>query len=140
MIFKFKLSINFSKNFAFFGGGGVTQPCLLFEFYAHVTVSTMASTRTSLPDSILNVQPKLIEVTTHAKTAKWFLLGTQLELDGTALDGCTDMTRMYQLWIQEKAENATRKNLLIALRAINQNNDAKKYEDYLKTLTVSVSY
>ena len=89
---------------------------------------------TSLPDSILNVQPKLLEVTTHAKTAKWFLLGTQLELDDTDLAGCIDLTRMYQLWIDEKAGSATRRNLLIALRAINQNNVALKYEEYLKTL------
>ena len=95
---------------------------------------------TSLPDSILDVQPKLLEVTTHAKTAKWFQLGTQLELDETDLAECTNLERTYQLWIEEKAENATRRNLLIALRAIKQNNVAKKYEDYLKTLIVSVSY
>ena len=113
-----------------------------FNFYAHVTVPTsiMASTPTSLPDSILDVQPKLLELTTHAKTAKWFLLGTQLELDDTDLAGCTDMTRMYQLWIQEKAEKATRRNLLNAMRAINQNNDANRYEDHLRTLIVGVSY
>ena len=100
----------------------------------------MASAGTPLPDSILDVQPELLEVTTHARTAQWFLLGTNLKLDGTSLDGCNDLTRMYQLWIQEKAENATRRNLLNALRAINQNNVAKKYEDHLRTLIVGVSY
>ena len=44
---------------------------------------------------------------------------------------------MYQLWIMEKAENATRRNLLVALRAIGQNNVARKYEEYLET---TVSY
>ena len=100
----------------------------------------MAGSRTSLPGSILDVQPTLLEVTTHAKTAEWFLLGTQLELDDTDLAACTNLSRMYQLWIQEKAEIATRRNLLTALRAIKQNNVAKKYEDHLKTLIVGVSY
>ena len=93
----------------------------------------------SLPDSILNVQPELLEVTTYAKTAEWFRLGIQLQLDGTDLAGCSNLTRMYHLWIQEKAENATRKKLLNALRTINQNNVARKYEEHLKTL-VGVSY
>ena len=32
------------------------------------------------------------------------------------------------------------RNLVIAMRAINKNNVAKKYEDQLKTLIVGVSY
>ena len=144
MIFNFKLSISFLKHFAILGGGHNPAPALAYEgvnFHAHVTVSTsnMASAG-PLPGSILDVQPELLEVTTHARTAEWFLLGTQLKLDDTNLAGCNNLTRTYQLWIQEKAENATRRNLLNALRAINQNNVAKKYEDHLRTLIVGVSY
>ena len=50
------------------------------------------------------------------------------------LAGCHDCTMMYQLWIQEKAENATRRNLITALRAIRQNDVARKYKDHLKTM------
>ena len=83
---------------------------------------------------LLDQQPSLLEIITYARTAEWYRLGVQLELDSVNLAGCTDFTRMYQLWIQEKAEMATRRNLLIALRSIKQNNVARQYEDYLKTL------
>ena len=82
---------------------------------------------------LLDQQPDLKELTTHVRTAEWHLLGVQLELDSVNLSGCTDLTSMYQLWIQEKAEMATRRNLLSALRSINQNNVARKYENYLRT-------
>ena len=83
---------------------------------------------------LLDQQPSLLELTTHARTAQWKLLGVQLELDGVDLAGCTDLISMYQLWIEEKAEMATRRNLLTALRSIKQNNVARQYEDYLRTL------
>ena len=83
---------------------------------------------------LLDQQPHLKELTTHARTAKWHLLGVQLELDSVDLAGCTDLTSMYQLWIQEKAEMATRRNLLTALRFIRENNVARQYENYLRTL------
>ena len=57
----------------------------------------------------------------------------KLDLDSVALAECHDYTSMYQLWLEEKAENATRRNLIAALKAIRQNNVAKNYEDYLKT-------
>ena len=86
---------------------------------------------------LLDQQPKLKEITRYARTAQWYHLGVQLELDGMDLDGCTDLARMYNLWLQRKAENATRRNLLAALRAIRENDVAKQYEDYLKGLLVS---
>ena len=64
---------------------------------------------------LLDQQPGLKQLTTHARTAQWYQLGVELELDSADLDGCTDLTRMYQLWIQEKAEMATRTILLNAL-------------------------
>ena len=85
-------------------------------------------------DQLLDEQPPLKELTTYVRTAEWFLLGTQLELDSVKLEECTGLARMYQLWINEKAENATRRNLIAALRNIGENNVARKYIEYLKTL------
>ena len=82
---------------------------------------------------LLDQQPDLKELTTHARTANWRLLGVQLELDKVDLAGCTDLASMYQVWIKEKAEMATRRNLLTALRAIRDNNAAWQYENYLRT-------
>ena len=82
---------------------------------------------------LLDQQPDLKELTTHARTAKWRLLGVQLELDSVDLAGCTDLTSIYELWITEKAEMATRRNLLSALRSIKDNNVAWQYESYLRT-------
>ena len=86
---------------------------------------------------LLDQQPKLNEITEFARTAKWYQLGVQLELDDVDLDECNDIARMYRLWIQQKAQNATRRNLLIALRAIRENNAAWQYEQYLKRSLVS---
>ena len=81
---------------------------------------------------LLDQQPDLKELTTHARTARWYQLGVELELDNVDLAGCTDLARMYELWIQQKAEMATRRNLLTALRSIRENNVAFRYEDYLR--------
>ena len=83
---------------------------------------------------LLDQQPDRKELNKHARTSKWRQLGEELELDSVDLDGCTDLTSMYRLWIQEKAEMATRRNLLTALRSIRENNVAWKYENYLRTL------
>ena len=91
----------------------------------------------TLPDNLLDKQPTIQEVTTYARTAYCNVLGVQLDLDSVKLNGCHDCTSMYQLWIEEKADNATRRNLLVALKAIGQNNVARKYEKYLET---KVSY
>ena len=86
-------------------------------------------------DQLLDEQPPLIELINNAKTAEWFSLGIQLELDKVKLNGCkSDLSRVYDLWIQEKAENATRRNLLNALKAIGQNDVARRYKEYLETL------
>ena len=90
-----------------------------------------------LLEMLLDQQPDLKEITNFARTAEWYQLGVQLELDGVNLAGCTDIARMYQLWIQQKAQDATRRNLLTALRAIRENNAAWQYEQYLKRSLVS---
>ena len=89
-----------------------------------------------IPDWILDQQPPILEITTHARTAEWKQLGVQLELNDTDLAGCRDCTEMYRLWIMEKAENATRRKLISALRAIRQNNIVRNYECHLKTISV----
>ena len=38
-------------------------------------------------DQLLDEQPPLIELINNAKTAEWFSLGIQLELDNTKLKG-----------------------------------------------------
>ena len=81
----------------------------------------------------MDQQPPIQEITTHARTPEWNILGIQLQLDSVSLAECHDYISMYQLWIQEKAYSATRRSLLDALRTIKQNNVARIYEDYLKT-------
>ena len=103
---------------------------LLFNFIS----GNIAEGVSAIPDLFLDQQPPILEITTHARTAEWNRLGVQLELNNVALAGCSDCTNMYQLWIQEKAKNATRKNLISALRAIEQNNVAYNYEEHLKTI------
>ena len=86
-------------------------------------------------DQLLNTQPPRIELINNANTAEVFRLGTLLELDNVRLNECRgDLSRVYDLWIQEKAQNATRKKLLEALRVIGQNDVAYRYEEYLKSL------
>ena len=88
----------------------------------------------TLPDQLLDQQPSIQELITHARTAKWNQLGVQLQLDSVGLAECHDYTSMYQLWIMQKAKEATRRSLLAALRAISQNDIKSVYEDYLKTM------
>ena len=91
----------------------------------------------TLPDHLLDQQPTLEELISNARTAEWYQLGVKLGLDSVDLTGCRDCTSTYQLWIMEKAREATRRNLLDALRAIRQNDVRIKYEGYLQTI---VSY
>ena len=86
----------------------------------------------TLLDDFLDQQPTIKEIVTHAKTAKWNTLGVTLELNSVALAGCHDCTSMYQLWIQEKGHDATRRNLLVALKDIREKNVADNYEKYLE--------
>ena len=88
-----------------------------------------------LPDCVLDQRPTIQELMKYASTATWNSLGVELQLDSVALAGCTDCTRMYQLWIMEKARKATRRNLLTALHALKLNAIIMKYEDYLKTVS-----
>ena len=93
----------------------------------------------ALLDQLLDEQPPIAEVIKHARTSNWNRLGVQLQLDSVYLAGCYVYTNMYQIWIMEKGNNATRRNLLNALRAIRENRVANLYEKYLQTMVPGVS-
>ena len=78
----------------------------------------------------------MIELIHIAKTAECFSLRIQLELDNAKLKGCRgDLSCVCDLWIMDKTETATRRNLLDILRsrAIGQNDVMYEYKEYLKT-------
>ena len=88
----------------------------------------------TLSDEILDDKPTPDELTTHARTADWNELGIKLGLDSVNLGGCRGYAKMYQSWLQEKGDGATRRVLIIALRAKLLNSVADDYVKYLKTL------
>ena len=49
-----------------------------------------------------------------------------------SIAGCHDCTRMYELWLQKKAEKATKRKLLEALMDITLNDVAKKYKEHIE--------
>ena len=75
-----------------------------------------------IPDCLLDQQPSILKITTHARTAEWKQFGVHQKLNIVVIDRCSDYTEMYQLRIMEKDEDATRRKLISALRAIPQNN------------------
>ena len=85
----------------------------------------------------LDQQPTIQEITTYAETPKWNKLGVKLELNSVDLAECCDCTSMYQLWLEEKSEKATRRSLLDTLTDIRQNDVARKYKVYIDKM---VSY
>ena len=93
----------------------------------------------TLSDEILDDNPTIDELTTHARTADWNELGIKLGLDSVNLGGCRGYAEMYQSWLQGKGDGATRRVLIKALRAKLLNNVADNYVKYLKTL-VSLLY
>ena len=54
-----------------------------------------------LPDQLLDQQPLIEELATHARTSEYNQLGVALQLDNVNLAKCHDHTSMYQLWLQE---------------------------------------
>ena len=65
-------------------------------------------------------------------------MGIVLSLDSVDQSNCHDCISVYKLWLEEKAENTTRRNLLVALREIRQNNVAREYQTYLETVSYIV--
>ena len=93
----------------------------------------------TLSDEILDDKPTPDELTTHARTADWNELGIKLGLDSVNLGGCHGYADMYQSWLKEKGDGATRRVLINALRDKLLNNVADDYVKYLKKL-VSLLY
>ena len=92
--------------------------------------------------SLLDQQCELKELCNHARTAKWYELGIQLELSDVDLDNIQNnpaqsdkITAMYKLWINTKGQHATHRKLIIALKSdsVKGTNIAQKYEEWLKT-------
>lgn len=92
---------------------------------------------------LLNQAPSHSEVCEHAKTADWYQLGIQLQLDSVDLENIRrlpieneKLPGMYDIWLNKKGESPTRKKLLISLRskAVGNNRIASEYEDYLKEM------
>ena len=89
----------------------------------------------TLPDSIMNGNPTLDELITHAETRQWKTLGAKLGLEGAKLGDYRSCVEMYDIWINKKMENeTTRKDLIVALRAILDHKVADEYVKHLKTL------
>lgn len=89
----------------------------------------------SLP---LTEQPTLYELLEQVDVGiDWYLLGIQLKLDHRRLDAINvqhcdismKLCKMYELWL-ETNPNATRRQLIEALRRKGINDIAKSYEKY----------
>ena len=103
--------------------------------------------RTMSLDYLLDQAPLLLEVCNHAKITDWHTLGIQLQLDSVDLDNIRSdptmtnkLSSMYNLWLNKKADIASRKQLLTALRSelVGQNRIANDYEQFLRRMVSSV--
>ena len=92
--------------------------------------------------SLLDQQCELKELCNHARTAKWYELGIQLELSVVDLDiiqkdaaQSDKITAMYKLWINKKGRDATHQKLINALKSDYDGETyvGQKYEEWLKT-------
>ena len=92
--------------------------------------------------SLLDQQCELKELCNNAKTAKWYKLGIQLDLQDVDLDIIRNdpaqpdkLTAMYKLWINKKGRDATHRKLINALKSdyVGETNVGQKYEEWLKT-------
>ena len=108
--------------------------CVCLKFQAMAGVS-------SPYDKVLDEQPSIKELCNHAKSAEWYKLGIQLELDIVDLDFIKNelsesdkLTSMYKLWLNKQGRAATRRNLFNALESdyVGQKNIVEKYEEWLK--------
>lgn len=88
----------------------------------------------TIPNYILDVSPLIDELTTYARTAQWNELGIKLGLDDVYLGGCNGYDSMYQLWLQQKGDGATRRSLINALRDKMLNKVADDYTKYLRKM------
>ena len=100
-----------------------------------------SDTPASLPDYILDEVPPLHEIVEYARTDCCIELGTMLELDiedlrnvkKTESSVSAELSAVYQMWLDKKGRDATRRRLLAALRTkhVGQNRIAESYEAVL---------
>ena len=92
------------------------------------------------PDYILDEVPPLDEIVEHAITDCCIELGTMLQLDIEDLSNVKTesslsrkISAVYQMWLDKKGNDATRRRLLVALRTkhVGQNRVADSYEEEL---------
>ena len=94
-------------------------------------------------EQLLDEVPQLHEVCNYVRTARWYELGIQLQLNTVDLDSISDsavtdkLSRMYDLW-HKKAGAPTRRSLLVALQT--EHVGLKRIADvYKKKLITMVS-
>ena len=93
-------------------------------------------------EQLLDEVPKLHEVCNYVRTAHWYELGIQLQLNTVDLDSISDsavtdkLSRMYDLWLNAKGTAATRRSLLAALQTehVGQKRIADEYKEKLITM------
>ena len=93
----------------------------------------------TLSVKILDDKPKITELITNARTEHWNDLGILLGLDCVNLGSSYSYSKMYQSWLSEKGDGATRRVLIKALRDLKLGGVADDYVKYLKKL-VSLLY
>ena len=92
---------------------------------------------------LLDEVPQLHEVCNYVRTAHWYELGIQLQLNTVDLDSIindsavTDkLSRIYNVWLNKKGNAATRRSLLAALQTehVGQKRIADEYKERLITM------
>ena len=93
-------------------------------------------------EQLLDEVPQLHEVCNDVRTAHWYELGIQLQLNTVDLDNINDsavtdkLSRMYDVWLNKRADTATRRSLLTALQTdhVGQKRIAVEYQEKLMTM------
>ena len=98
-------------------------------------------------EQLLDEVPQLHEVCNYVRTAHWYELGIQLEVSTVELDSINDsavtdkLSRMYDVWLNKRADAATRRSLLTALQTdhVGQKRIALDYKEKLMTMVSLLS-
>ena len=94
-------------------------------------------------EQLLDEVPQLHEVCNDVRTAHWYELGIQLQLNTVDLDNINDsavtdkLSRMYNVWLKKAdSHSPTRRSLLLALQTehVGLNRIAAEYKEKLMTM------
>ena len=93
-------------------------------------------------EQLLDEVPQLHEVCNYVRTAHWYQLGVQLQLNTVDLGSISDspvtdkLSRMYDVWLNTKGNAATRRSLLAALQTehVGQKRITDEYKEKLITM------